>query len=102
MISNNNNNNTNNGNNNNSNSVIMSQNWADVLTQTQEIFSKCVCRSITLKDLSWYILKRSAGENYPLFFCSYQHGDRFRVCQNLAENKKGFHKRIILGKYFFI
>ena len=53
MISNNNNNNTNNGNNNNSNSVIMSQNWADVLTQTQEIFSKCVCRSITLKDLSW-------------------------------------------------
>ena len=53
MISNNNNNNTNNSNNNNSNSVIMSQNWTDVLTQTQEIFSKCVCRSITLKDLSW-------------------------------------------------
>ena len=42
-------NNTNNGDNNNSNSAVMSQTWTGILTQTQEIFSKCVCCFIPIK-----------------------------------------------------
>ena len=91
MINNNNNNNNNNDNNNNNNSAILSQTWTGVLKHTPEIFSKCLCCFITVKDLFWYILKCSAGENYPLLFRPYQYGDRFRVCQNLAENKTSFH-----------
>ena len=95
MINNNgNNNNTNNGSNNNSNSAITFQTWTDLLTQTKERFVKYVCCAMTLKDLFWYILrstKHNAGKKYPLSFCSYEYGDRFKVCQNLAENKKRFH-----------
>ena len=87
----NNNNNNNNDNNNNNNSAILSQTCTGVLKHTPAIFSQCVCCFITLKDLFRYILKCNARENYPLLFRSYQYGDRFRVCQNLAENKKSFH-----------
>ena len=72
-VINNNNNDNNTNNNNNSNSAIVLQTWIDLLTQTYESFSKCVCCVIILKNLFWYILKRSTGENYH--------------CQNLAENK---------------
>ena len=52
MINNNNsNNNANNGNNKNSKSAIMSQTRTDVLTMTQEFFSKCVFSFITLEEL---------------------------------------------------
>ena len=55
----------------------------------QERFVKYVCCTMTLKYLFWYVLtwtKHSAGENYPFSFCSYEYGDRFKVCQNLTEN----------------
>ena len=45
------NNNANNGNNKNSKSAIMSQTRTDVLTKTQEFFSKCVFSFITLEEL---------------------------------------------------
>ena len=83
------NNNKNDGNNDNNNSAITFQTWTDLLKQAKERFVKYVCCTMTLKYLFWYVLtwtNHNAGENYAFSFRSYEYGDRFKVCQNLAEN----------------
>ena len=55
---NNNNNDNNTNNNNNSNSAIVLQTWTDLLMQTYESFSKCVCCVITLPPQKFHFSGR--------------------------------------------